>query len=279
MKNIKTKQETAISVCTGTGGIAAGGYQVLEAFQNSLDAKGVAAKIHTRCRKVGCRGFCAKDVLVDVEVNGQVSTYQFVKPEMVSKIVDEHIVMGNPIEEWLVGDEYDEFHNNQQKLILEKCGHIDPESIDDYMSAGGYKAAEKALAMEPHEIIDIIKQSGLRGRGGAGFPTGIKWESCRNAEGNIKYVLCNADEGDPGAFMDRSVIEGNPHSVIEGMIIGAYAIGSIEGYVYIRAEYPLAVNRLRIALDQARKKNFLGENIFGKNITFDIKISMSLIVC
>ena len=272
MKKIKATQETTVSVCTGTGGIAAGGYQVLEAFQNTLDEKGVTVKLHSRCRKVGCRGFCAKDVLVDVSVNGQVNTYQFVKPEMVPKIVDEHIVKGNPIEEWLVGDEYVEFHNNQQKLILEKCGRIDPESIDDYMAVGGYKAAEKALAMEPEAIIDIIKKSGLRGRGGAGFPTGIKWESCHKAEGNIKYVLCNADEGDPGAFMDRSVIEGNPHSVVEGMIIGAYAIGSIEGYVYIRAEYPLAVERLRIALDQARKKKFLGKNIFGKNVTFDIKI-------
>jgi NADH-quinone oxidoreductase subunit F len=272
MKNIKAKQETTVSVCTGTGGVAAGGYKVLEAFQNALDEKGVKAKLHTRCRKVGCRGFCAKDVLVDVAVNGHVSTYQFVKPEMVPKIIDEHIVTGNPIDEWLVGDEYVEFHNNQQKLILENCGRIDPESIDDYMAVGGYNAAEKALAMEPEAVIDIIKKSGLRGRGGAGFPTGIKWESCRKAEGNIKYVLCNADEGDPGAFMDRSVIEGNPHSLIEGMIIGAYAIGSIEGYVYIRAEYPLAVERLRIALDQARKKKFLGENIFRKNITFDIKI-------
>ncbi len=272
MKNEKAEQGAIISVCTGTGGVAAGGYQVLEAFQNDLDEKGVAAKLQTRCHKVGCRGFCAKDVLVDVAVNGQVNTYQFVKPDMVSRIVDEHIVRGNPIEEWLVGDEYSEFHNNQQKLILKNCGRIDPESIEEYMASGGYEAAEKALAMEPEAVIDIIKQSGLRGRGGAGFPTGYKWESCRKAKGDIKYVLCNADEGDPGAFMDRSVIEGNPHSVIEGMIIGAYAIGSVEGYVYIRAEYPLAVERLRLALDQARNKKFLGKKIFGKNINFDIKI-------
>ena len=159
-----------------------------------------------------------------------------------------------------------------EKVVLAHCGHINPESIEDYLGIGGYNAARQALDMPPEEIIDIIKTSGLRGRGGAGFPTGIKWESCRKAKGDIKYVICNADEGDPGAFIDRSIIEGNPHVVIEGMIIGAYAIGSCEGYVYIRAEYPLAVDRLRLALDQAQKRNFLGKNIFGKHYNFDIKV-------
>jgi NADH-quinone oxidoreductase subunit F/NAD(P)H dehydrogenase (quinone)/NADP-reducing hydrogenase subunit HndC len=272
MKNIKAKQEATISVCTGTGGIAAGGFQVLEAFRNAIDDKGVMAKLDTRCRKVGCRGFCAKDVLVDVALNGQVSTYQFVKPEMVPKIVDEHIVKGNPIKEWLVGDEYVEFHNNQQKLVLEKCGRIDPESIDDYMAIGGYKAAEKVLAMEPEAVIDIIKKSELRGRGGAGFPTGIKWESCRKAEGKIKYVLCNADEGDPGAFMDRSVLEADPHAVLEGMIIAAKAIDARRGIIYARTEYPLAIRRLGLAIEQARELGLLGEDILGTGFDFDIEI-------
>ncbi len=164
------------------------------------------------------------------------------------------------------------FTANKKKLVLANCGKIDPESIDEYIATGGYQSAAKALKTDPDGIIEIIKESGLRGRGGGGFPTGIKWESCRRAGGSIKYVLCNADEGDPGAFMDRSIVEGNPHSVIEGMIIGAYAIGSSEGYVYIRAEYPLAVSRLRLALDKAREHNFLGENIFGTDFAFDIKV-------
>jgi NADH:ubiquinone oxidoreductase subunit F (NADH-binding) len=205
-------------------------------------------------------------------MNGQTATYQFVTPERVEKIVAEHIVGGEPVKKWLVKQDYHDFHSKQQKLVLANCGRIDPESIDEYIASDGYQAVRKALKMDPEKIITVIKESGLKGRGGGGFLTGIKWESCRRAKGDIKYVLCNADEGDPGAFMDRSVVEGNPHLVIEGMIIGAYAIGSTEGYVYIRAEYPLAVNRLRLALDEAREKNFLGENIFGTDFNFDIKV-------
>jgi len=268
----KKSKEIIISICTGTGGIAAGGNKVIEAFDAAFSENKLSAKFEPRTHKVGCRGFCAKDVLVDVSVGGKVETYQFVTPEKVDKIVEEHIIDGKPIKKWLVKQDYHDFHSKQQKLVLANCGKIDPESIDEYVAEGGYKSAAKALGMEPDNIINIIKESGLRGRGGGGFPTGIKWESCRRAGGNIKYVLCNADEGDPGAFMDRSIVEGNPHSVIEGMTIGAYAIGSTEGYVYIRAEYPLAVNRLRLALSDARKKNFLGENIFGTDFSFDIKV-------
>jgi len=267
-----TAKEIVISVCAGTGGVAAGGFNVIEAFKAELDKNGLSAKYQPRVHKVGCRGFCAKDVLVDVQVDGKTETYQFVTPEKVAPIVSEHIVGGKPVKKWLVKKDYHIFHDKQQKLVLANCGQIDPESIEEYIAAGGYRAVSKALGMGPDEIIEIIKASGLRGRGGGGFPTGIKWESCRRASGVVKYVLCNADEGDPGAFMDRSIIEGNPHAVIEGMIIGAHAIGSVEGFVYIRAEYPLAVERLRRALEQAREKHFLGKKIFGTEMDFDIKI-------
>jgi NADH-quinone oxidoreductase subunit F len=266
------REEIIISICTGTGGIAAGGNKVIEAFEASFTENKLSAKFEPRTHKVGCRGFCAKDVLVDVSVGGKAETYQFVTPEKVDQIVKDHIIGGVPVKKWLVKQDYHDFHSKQQKLVLANCGKIDPESIDEYIATGGYQSAAKALKTDPDGIIEIIKESGLRGRGGGGFPTGIKWESCRRAGGSIKYVLCNADEGDPGAFMDRSIVEGNPHSVIEGMIIGAYAIGSSEGYVYIRAEYPLAVNRLRLALDEAKGKNFLGENIFGTDFAFDIKV-------
>ncbi len=270
--NAKERKQIVISVCTGTGGVAAGGYKVIEAFEACLKESGLVAEFTPRTHKVGCRGFCAKDVLVDVAVNGKTATYQFVTPKRVEKIVAQHIIGGETVDKWLVKQDYHDFHSKQQKLVLANCGRIDPESIDEYVAAGGYAAARKALKMKPEEIIATIKASGLKGRGGGGFPTGIKWESCYRAEGDIKYVLCNADEGDPGAFMDRSIIEGDPHAVIEGMIIGAYAIGSAQGFVYIRAEYPLAVDRLRLALDQARQNHYLGEDIFGSDIDFDIKV-------
>ncbi len=270
--NAKERKQIVISVCTGTGGVAAGGYKVIEAFEACLKESGLVAEFTPRTHKVGCRGFCAKDVLVDVAVNGKTATYQFVTPKRVEKIVAQHIIGGETVDKWLVKQDYHDFHSKQQKLVLANCGRIDPESIDEYVAAGGYAAARKALKMKPEEIIATIKASGLKGRGGGGFPTGIKWESCYRAEGDIKYVLCNADEGDPGAFMDRSIIEGDPHAVIEGMIIGAYAIGSTQGFVYIRAEYPLAVDRLRLALDQARQNHYLGEDIFGSDIDFDIKV-------
>ena len=272
MKDNDTQPEIIISVCNGTGGMAAGGREVLEAFQETFEQKGIKGRFKVRAHKVGCRGFCAKDVLVDLVINQATYTYQFVTPEMVPTIVSEHILDGDPVEKWMVGEDYHQFHDVQEKLILAQCGHIDPESIEDYQRIGGYSAARKALNMSPQEVIEIIKTSGLRGRGGAGFPTGIKWDSCRKSKGDVKYVICNADEGDPGAFMDRSVIEGNPHAVVEGMIIGAFAIGAREGYVYIRAEYPLAVERLRLAIEQATNSDFLGKNIMGKGFDFDIKV-------
>jgi NADH:ubiquinone oxidoreductase subunit F (NADH-binding)/Pyruvate/2-oxoacid:ferredoxin oxidoreductase delta subunit/(2Fe-2S) ferredoxin len=286
MNKSKTKKtpKISISVCVGTGGVAAGGYEVINAFRLKLKEKGLTGKIGKRCEinKVGCRGFCAKDVLVDINIDGQLFTYQYVRPEMVEKIIDEHILGGNVINQWIAGPDYDVFHSGQRKILLAECGKIDPENINAYMKIGGYKALKKVLfTMSPEEVIREIKISGLRGRGGAGFPTGIKWELCRKAEGIPKYVICNADEGDPGAFMDRSIIEGNPHSVIEGMLIGAYAIGSSEGFVYIRAEYPLAVERLKIAIKQAEGKGFLGEKIMGSdhNFQLSIKLGAGAFVC
>ena len=266
-----------IMVCMGTGGIAAGGDLVMDAFYSGLKAAGIEANVQKGCsaHKVGCRGLCAKDVLVDVMVDDSKSTYEFIKEDMVERLVEEHIKGGKPVEEWLVKEDYHNFHDKQVKVVLADCGNIDPESIDAYIGVDGYKAQEKVFKnLAPTETIETIKESGLRGRGGAGFPTGFKWELCSKNESDQKYIICNADEGDPGAFMDRSVIEGNPHSVIEGMAIGAFSFGASIGYVYIRAEYPLAVERLYLALDQARQMGFLGKNILGTGFDFDIKVKL-----
>ncbi len=267
----------AIKVCMGTGGIAAGGPGVVSAFREEIQAAGINASVENNCsvHNVGCRGFCARDVLVDVIIDGEKTTYEYIKSDMVPKIVQEHIRQGRPVGDWVVKEDYHTFHEKQVKVVLSDCGEVDPEDIESYVERGGYEALKTVLAtMTPEETIELIKASGLRGRGGAGFPTGLKWEFARKAPGEPKYLICNADEGDPGAFMDRSVIEGNPHSVIEGMIIGAYAIGTLKGYVYIRAEYPLAVERLKIALDQARQSCFLGKKIQDRDFDFDIKIKL-----
>jgi NADH-quinone oxidoreductase subunit F len=290
-KNLKPRRsrklqapEIVIKVCLGTGGIAAGGKEVLAAWEAILRKRKIKARLEKRCQtqKVGCRGFCAKDVLVDVIVDGRTTTYQHITTEKVERIVAQHLIEGDPVKEWLTGSEYDTFHGKQQKVVLAHCGQIDPEEIDAYLTVGGYQAAQKALfSMSPDEVIEEIKQSGLRGRGGAGFPTGIKWEACRRAPGDQKYIICNADEGDPGAFMDRSTIEGDPHAVLEGMIIGAYAIGATNGIVYIRAEYPLAVERLHRAIAQARERGFLGGDICGSGIelTVQIRLGAGAFVC
>jgi NADH:ubiquinone oxidoreductase subunit F (NADH-binding)/NAD-dependent dihydropyrimidine dehydrogenase PreA subunit len=270
-------KDVSIKVCMGTGGIAAGGVEVIASFEKAFAAARIRASVEKNCsvHKVGCRGFCARDVLVDVIINGEKATYQYIKPDMVERIVNEHIVGGTPVGDWLVQDDYHTFHDKQVKVVLSDCGEVDPEDIDSYISRGGYEATKKVLTtMSPQEAIEVIKASGLRGRGGAGFPTGVKWDMAIKAPGPVKYLICNADEGDPGAFMDRSVVEGNPHAVIEGMIIGAYAIGAPYGYVYIRAEYPLAVERLHLAIKQAKERGFLGKNILGKGFDFNIKVKL-----
>lgn len=261
----------------GTGGIAAGGAEVMDAFKAQLRTRRISAEVKKHCsmHKVGCRGLCARDVLVDI-IRGKVkTTYQFIKPDMVGRIVSEHLIGGSPVREWTVTEDYARFHQKQVKVVLSDCGIIDPEDISSYMAAGGYEALKKIVShFSPDKTIDAIRRSGLRGRGGAGFPTAVKWEICRKEKASQKYIICNADEGDPGAFMDRSVIEGNPHAVIEGMLIGAYAIGATKGYVYIRAEYPLAVERLRKAMKQAARNKLLGSRILEKNFTFDIKVKL-----
>ncbi|MDH4232830.1 MAG: NADH-quinone oxidoreductase subunit NuoF [Nitrospirota bacterium] len=261
----------------GPAGIAAGGKEVLDAFQKSLSEAGIPAEVKEHCssHQVGCLGLCARDVLVEVHMNGEKATYQYVKPDMAGRIVREHIIGGAAVQEWLTDSDYEQFYSKQFKIVLSDCGKFDPEDIDAYIAAGGYEPTREVLTTWlPDDVTDEIKASGIRGRGGAGFPTGLKWELARRSKSDQKYIICNADEGDPGAFMDRAVIEGNPHSVIEGMLIAAFAIGSHKGYVYIRAEYPLAVKRLRIALKQAYDRRFLGEDIFNTNFRFDIQIKL-----
>ncbi|MDA8325246.1 MAG: NADH-quinone oxidoreductase subunit NuoF [Nitrospiraceae bacterium] len=274
-------EKIEIKVCMGTGGIAAGGQEVLDAFKGLLGQAGIAARLDKNCasHKVGCRGFCSRDVLVDVIIDERRTTYQYIKPDMVARIVEEHIIGGSPVSEWEVQEDYHTFHDRQVKVVLSDCGEIDPEDIDAYIDGGGYGSARKALTtMTPEEIIEIVKKSGIRGRGGAGFPTGVKWEAARkqppktSQDKNLKYIICNADEGDPGAFMDRAVIEGNPHAVLEGMLVAAYAVGAEEGYIYIRAEYGLAIERLKIAIRQARERNLLGKNVLGTGLDFDVKV-------
>ncbi|MEW6413145.1 MAG: NADH-quinone oxidoreductase subunit NuoF [Candidatus Zixiibacteriota bacterium] len=261
-----------VKIGLGTCGISAGGEKVYRAFQDELKEHPDAFTL----QETGCIGMCYREVLVEISNgNGTSHMYGEVTPERVGQIVQDDIIGGSTIDEWLVSGEGREigFFDRQERIVLRNCGVIDPGSIDEYIARGGYEAARKALTkMSPEAIIAEIEKSGLRGRGGGGFPTGTKWKFTRGAKGTKKYIICNADEGDPGAFMDRSVLEGDPSSVLEGMIIAGYAIGADEAYIYCRAEYPKAIARLRLAIAQAKKKGFLGDNIFGTDYTFNIKI-------
>jgi len=261
-----------VKIGLGTCGISAGGEKVYRAFQDELKEKPGAFQL----KETGCVGMCYREVLVEVSNgNGAGHMYGEVTPERVTRIIEEDIVGGTVIDEWLVSGEGREvgFFDNQQRIVLRNCGIIDPGSVDEYIERGGYDAARKALtSMSPEEIIDEMTKSGLRGRGGGGFPAGTKWKFTRQAPSDKKYIICNADEGDPGAFMDRSILEGDPSAVLEGMIIAGYAIGADEAYIYCRAEYPKAIARLRQAIAQAKKKGFLGDNIFDSGYTFNIKI-------
>ncbi len=271
--------KTVITICAGTGCKASGSQDIIDAFKEEIDKQNLQDKIDVR--STGCHGFCEKGPIVVIYPSK--IFYPMVKPENISRIISETALNNKVIEDLLYVDPIsgekivteDEvpFYMRQERIILASNGLIDPTSIEDYIGLGGYSALSKALAgMSPEEVINEVKASGLRGRGGAGFPTGMKWEFCRNASGEQKYIICNADEGDPGAYMDRSVLEGNPHSVVEGMIVGAYAIGATKGYVYVRGEYPLAVNNLDIAIRQAEELGLLGENILGSEFNFDLKI-------
>ena len=276
----KKKEKSFISICAGTGCRASESESVINAFKEEIKFLGLQNKV--RVKVTGCHGFCEKGPIVVIHPGA--IFYQNVEKEDVLEIVSETIIGGKIIDRLLYVDpttgkkitkESDiPFYNKQRRIILGNNGKIDPTNIEDYIAIGGYSALSNALfRMIPEQIIEEVKKSGLRGRGGGGFPTGRKWEYCRNAKGKPKYVICNADEGDPGAYMDRSLLEGNPHSVLEGMIIGAYAIGSKSGYVYVRNEYPLAVKHLEIAIKQAEQYGLLGKNILGSGFNFSIQVS------
>jgi NADH:ubiquinone oxidoreductase subunit F (NADH-binding)/(2Fe-2S) ferredoxin/Pyruvate/2-oxoacid:ferredoxin oxidoreductase delta subunit len=277
----RDSSQPRIMVCGGTGCLALASDEVATAFEKELKAQGVEAKVELKV--TGCPGFCEQGPLV--VIHPERIFYTRVKPKDVPEIVSKTIMNGEVIgrllyEDPLTGEKVIHetdvpFYKEQKRILLKDSGLIDPRKIEDYIAAGGYGAMAKALfEMAPEEVLEEVKQSGLRGRGGAGFPTGAKWEFCRRAEGDIKYIICNADEGDPGAFQDRGLIEGNPHSILEGMIIGAYAIGARKGFIYIRNEYPLAVELIRLAVQQAEEYGLLGKNILDSDFSFDVEIQL-----
>ncbi|MDB7863468.1 NADH-quinone oxidoreductase subunit NuoF [Intestinimonas butyriciproducens] len=272
-----------ILVCTGTGCSSSNSPKIIEAFERELKAQGMEQE--ARVVKTGCFGLCAMGPVVLVYPEG--AFYTHVTPDDAAEIVSEHIVKGRIVQRLLhkEGDTAEKvtslsetkFYKNQFRIALRNCGVINPENIDEYIGTGGYEALGRALTQQtPQQVIDAILASGLRGRGGAGFPTGRKWQMTHDAVSpdGVKFVCCNADEGDPGAFMDRSVLEGDPHSVIEAMTIAGYAIGAHQGYIYVRAEYPIAVHRLQVAIGQAKEYGLLGENIFDTGFSFDLELRL-----
>lgn len=276
----RSASQSLVSVCCGTGCRAAGALEVVSALEASIKEKKLDAEVLTKT--TGCHGFCEQGPLV--VVLPQNIFYHRVKPENTADIVEKTLLQGEAVEHLLYTDPatgekvYAEnevpFYRKQHRLLMGQNGHINPGEIEDYIAIGGYRALAKALGqMDPLKIIEEVAQSGLRGRGGAGFSAGLKWKACFEAESDTKYVICNADEGDPGCFQDRSLLEGNPHSVLEGMIIGAFAVGAGRGYIYVRHEYPLAVKSFQKALEQAREAGLLGNNVLGSGFDFDVKIA------
>ena len=272
-----------VMVCGGTGCTSSNSGAIINEFEKQLVEKGLDKEV--KVVRTGCFGLCEAGPVVIVYPEG--AFYSHVKVEDVTRIVDEHLIKGRIVKELLYKNSVEEdtnkiksldkvdFYKKQKRVALRNCGVIDPENIDEYIAFDGYKALGKVLTeMTPEEVIDVMLKSGLRGRGGAGFPTGMKWKFAAASKSDKKYVCCNADEGDPGAFMDRSVLEGDPHVVIEAMAIAAYAIGADQGYVYCRAEYPIAVKRLQIAIKQAREYGLLGKNIFGTGFNFDMDVRL-----
>ncbi len=278
--NLKANtREKHILVCHGTGCTSSKSPKIIENFRKIIDEKGIK---NVRVIQTGCFGLCAKGPIVIIRPED--TFYAMVKPEDCEEIINTHILEGKTVERLLCKDinnsvvqRLDEltFYKKQERIALKNCGIIDPENIDEYIAFDGYKALEKVLfEMNQDDVINEITDSGLRGRGGAGFPTGKKWYFTKIAEGDQKYVVCNADEGDPGAFMDRSILEGDPHSVIEAMMIAGYAVGANKGYIYVRAEYPIAVHRFQTAINQAKEYGILGKNIFGTDFSFDLEIRL-----
>ena len=278
-----------VMVCGGTGCTSSNSDKIAQAFETEIQATGLQDEV--KVIRTGCFGLCALGPIVVIYPEG--SFYSMVKEENVKEIVDEHLLKGRPVTRLLYDETVAEdntiksldetaFYKKQLRIALRNCGVINPENIDEYIAFDGYAALGKVLTeMTPEQVIQTMLDSGLRGRGGAGFPTGLKWKFAAGNKADQKYVCCNADEGDPGAFMDRSILEGDPHVVIEAMAIAAYAIGASQGYVYIRAEYPIAVQRLTIAINQAREYGLLGKNIFGTDFCFDlaIKLGAGAFVC
>ena len=273
---------THILVCGGTGCSSSHSQELIDAFHNLLQERGLAGEVQVI--KTGCFGLCALGPVVIVYPEG--CFYSHVTVEDIPEIVEEHILKGRIVtrllyQETVVDDStiknlnHTKFYEKQTRVALRNCGVINPENIDEYIAMDGYEALGRVLTrMTPDEVIQVVKDSGLRGRGGGGFPTGQKWLFARQSPGDVKYVCCNADEGDPGAFMDRSVLEGDPHVVLEAMTIAGYAIGAHQGYIYVRAEYPIAIYRLQVAIKQAREYGFLGEDIFGTGFAFDIELRL-----
>lgn len=254
----------------GSCGIATGAKKTAAEFEKQIKAKDLNIEVGI----TGCVGTCYLEPIVDIyDDENHLTRYVKVHPEDVAEIVDNHLTCGIGNESHCISPQDEDVIKKQSRVVLRNCGLINPEDIEEYLLLGGYKASEKVITtMTQDEVIDVVKISGLRGRGGAGFPTWFKWNAAKSSPGAAKYMVCNADEGDPGAFMDRSIIEGDPHAVLEGMIIGGFAIGASEGIIYCRAEYPLAIHRLEVAMDQARKKGFLGKQLFGTDFDFDIRI-------
>ena len=270
-----------VLVCGGTGCHSNNSAAIKKEFETLIKERGLENDVSVV--GTGCFGLCAVGPIVIVYPEG--AFYSGMKVEDVAEIVDEHLVKGRLVQRLLYKEKSDahsvkalsetNFYKKQTRVALRNCGVINPEEIDEYIAEDGYQALIKCLTeLKPQEVIDIIKASGLRGRGGGGFPTGLKWQFAANSPGPVKYVCCNADEGDPGAFMDRSVLEGDPHAVIEAMTIAAYAVGGTQGYIYVRAEYPIAVERCRIAINQAREYGLLGKNILGTDFSFDIELRL-----
>ena len=269
-----------LMVCSGTGCVSNHSFKIRDALEQELEKHGLQDEI--KVVLTGCNGFCANGPIVVVQPEG--IFYQMLTVEDIPHLVEEHLLKGRPVTKLMYVPPKEKnpipkmsdigFFKKQQLIALANRGLLDPENIDEYIGKDGYKALAKALStMTPDEIVNEMKKSGLRGRGGGGFPTGLKWELCRKAPGDEKYIICNADEGDPGAFMDRSIVESDPHSVLEGMVIGAYAIGASHGFIYIRDEYPLALKRLIKAISQAREYGLLGEDIFGTGFNFDVSVN------
>ncbi len=267
-----------ILIGQGSCGIASGAKKTAIKFNEALKKDGIVADVLV----TGCIGVCYLEPIVDVyDDEGNLTRYTKLTEDKVEKVVENHLKGGTPVVEYLMPQTGREFLEKQTRIALKNCGIINPEDIEDYIAAGGYEALKKALKMTEDEICDEILESDLRGRGGGGFKTGIKWQQVKKQKSEIKYVVCNADEGDPGAFMDRSIMEGDPHKMLEGMIIASLATGSTEAYVYVRAEYPLAVERLYKAIEQAEAKGFLGNNILGsgKNLKMNINLGAGAFVC